>query len=151
MLAALPLAACGYTPAYAPGGKVADLFGRVETEAPSNDSEFELVARIEERLGRPTAAAYALDYDIATRQFDLAVTRVNAITRYNVEGEATFRITDKATGKALSEGKLNTFTSYAASGTTVATDAAKTDAYRRLMRLLADQIVTRIAADLSAP
>jgi valyl-tRNA synthetase len=48
--------------------------------------------------------------------------------------------------RVLTEGDVNTFTSYSASGTLVATNASEIDAGHRLMRLLADQIVTRLIA-----
>jgi LPS-assembly lipoprotein len=45
---------------------------------------------------------------------------------------------------------VDNFTGYSATGTTVATQASKQDAEKRLMVILAEQIITRLyAADLS--
>ena len=150
MVGAAALSACGYQPAYGPGGAMKAMTGRVAIMDPSDDNAFDLVVRLEERLGRATDPAFDLTYAVTTRQINLAITQVNAITRYNVEGEVRFTLKDRATGQVASSGALDAFTSYAASGTTVATDAARVDAYRRLMRLLADQIVTRMIADTAA-
>lgn len=150
LLAALALASCGFAPAFAPGAPATGLIGRIATTEPNDRDGFDLVARIEERLGRSDAPGYDLDYDISTRQVDLAITRSNAINRYNIVGSVRFRLSDAKTGTVVSSGNLQSFTSFSASGTTVATDAARVDARRRLMVLLADQIVTRIVADVSA-
>jgi LPS-assembly lipoprotein len=151
MLAALPLAACGFAPAYAPGSAANGLRGAVEMAEPRNPEAYDLVVRLEERLGRPAAPAYDLSYQIDLREIDLAISQANAITRYNVEGEVRYSLRRRADEAVVSEGELRSFTSYAASGTTVATDAARIDARRRLMRLLADQMVTRILADAARP
>jgi LPS-assembly lipoprotein len=148
MLAALPLAACGLAPVYAPGGAATGLRGAVAAAEPRNPEAYDLVVRLEERLGRPTAPAFDLSYEISLREIDLAISQANAITRYNVEGEVSYSLTRRADEAVVSEGKLRSFTSYAASGTTVATDAARIDARRRLMRLLADQMVTHILGDV---
>ncbi len=57
ILAPLALAACGFTPAYAPGGAATRLMGTVRAADPSDKNGFDFVERIEERLGRPEAAA----------------------------------------------------------------------------------------------
>ena len=49
----------------------------------------------------------------------------------------------------LLAGKVSSFTSWSASGSVVATSSAEDDAHRRLMRMLADQIVTRLLAQAS--
>ena len=49
-------------------------------------------------------------------------------------------------GQKVGAGKVQSFTSYATTGTTVATMTAETDAYKRLMVILADQVVTRLMA-----
>ena len=77
-LAALPLAGCGFRPAFAPGGPAADLFDRVAIEPPADKNGFDLVERLEERLGRTHAPAYRLGYRIETRVTPLAITSSNA-------------------------------------------------------------------------
>jgi LPS-assembly lipoprotein len=151
MLALVPLAACGgFVPAYGPQGAARGLLQRVRIDDPRDKNSFDLVERLEERLGRVSEATYALSYTLSTSEVDLGVTPSNTITRYNVTGTVSFSLTALATGKVVSKATAETFTSYSASGTTVATGASRADAYRRLMRLLADQIVTRLEIDSGA-
>lgn len=146
LLAALPVAACGFAPAYGPSGAAAGLQGRIRVDDPSDKNGFDLVERLEERLGRPEAAIYALSFSIATKPIGVGITPENAITRYNLTGSIDWGLTDTATGTRLTGGRVNSFTSYSATGSTVAGLAAEQDAAMRLMRLLADQIVTRLIA-----
>lgn len=145
LIAAAPLAACdGFVPAFGPDSGGRALMNRVAVADPADKNAFDLVQRIEERLGRAVSPAYALSYEIVTDQVDLGVTPANAITRYNITGSVSFTLTGIATKSVLSSGTASTFTAFSASGTTVSTDASRADAYQRLMRLLADQVVARL-------
>lgn len=146
LMAAMPLAACGFAPAYGPGGAASGLQGRIRVDDPSDKNGFDLVERLEERLGRPEAPVYVLSFAISTKAIGVGITPENAITRYNLTGSIDWGLTDTATGTRLTGGKVNSFTSYSATGSTVAGLAAEQDAAMRLMRLLADQIVTRLIA-----
>jgi len=140
------LAGCGFTPVYGTGGPARELLNRVRIEDPADKNAFDLVERLEERLGRPQNVAFRLSYGITTRSKGLGITPDNATTRYNIDGTATYLLSDAETGTPLAQGEVTTFVSYSASGSTVATDAAEEDAYERLMRLLADQIVNELIA-----
>ena len=142
----LALAACGFTPAYGPGGPAAGLTGTIRAADPSDKNAFDLVARLDQRLGRPKADRYDLTYAITTQPVGVGITPDNAITRYNLKGAVDWTLTDRATGTRLTGGKVESFTSYSATGSTVAGLAAEEDAAARLMRILADQIVTRLIA-----
>lgn len=140
------LAGCGFTPAYAPGGAAANLQGRFLIDAPTDKRGFDLVERLEERMGRPTDAAFALGYTIKTDDVDIGVSPTNAITRFNLTGTVTYTVTNLQNDKVLASGQVRNFTAYSATGTTVATRTAEIDARRRLMRILADQIVAQLLA-----
>ncbi len=146
LMAALPVAGCGFAPAYGTGGAAAGLQGRIRVDDPSEKNGFDLVQRLEERLSRPDAPRYALSYIITTNAIGVGITPENAITRYNLTGAVDWGLTDTATGTRLTGGRVNSFTSYSATGSTVAGLAAEQDAALRLMRILADQIVTRLIA-----
>ncbi len=146
LLLAVPLAACTFTPAYAPGGPATKLLNQVRVDDPSDKNAFDLVERLEERLGRPDAARYGLAYSIRTDPVGVGITSESTITRYNLTGAIDWTLSDITTGARLSGGTVNSFTSYTATGSTVAGLAAEEDAAYRLMRLLADQIVTRLIA-----
>ena len=147
----LALAACGFSPAYAPGGAATRLQDRVRAADPTDKNAFDLVERLEERLGRGRNAAYLLSYTITTQAVGLGVTTDNKITRFNLTGVIDYTLSDAATGARLTGGRVQSFTAYSATGSTVAGLAAEEDAATRLMRILADQIVARLiaaAADL---
>jgi LPS-assembly lipoprotein len=146
LLVAAPLASCGFAPAYAPGGGGLALRNRVLVAAPDTRLGFVLVSRLEERLGRPGAAAFALDYTFTTSETGLAITGANDITRVNITGTVDFTLTDLATDAEILTDSVSTFAAYSTTGTSVATASAERDAQDRLMTALADQMVSRLLA-----
>lgn len=146
ILGAPALAACGFTPAYAPGAPAAALRGRIALAAPSDKAGFDLTGRLEERLGTAEAPLFRLDYKITTKQAGLAITPDGAVTRFNLTGSVTWSLVELSTGTTRLAGQADAFTSYSATGSTIAGLAAQEDAAVRLMVILADQIVTRIIA-----
>lgn len=148
----LALAACGFTPAYAPGGAATILTNTVRAADPTDRNGFDFVERIEERIGRPQDHRYELAYRIQTEAIGVGLTADNKITRYNLKGVIDYTLTERATGTRVTGGRVQSFTAYSATGSTVAGLAAEEDAGLRLMRILADQIVARlIAASASLP
>ena len=146
LFSTLALAACGFTPAYAPGGPATKLLGTVHVADPTDKNAFDLVERLEERLGRPKDRRYDLAYTITTEAVGVGITTENAITRYNLKGVIDYTLSDTATGARLAGGRVQSFTAYSATGSTVAGLAAEEDAAFRLMRILADQITARLIA-----
>ncbi|MGL4237677.1 LPS assembly lipoprotein LptE [Tabrizicola sp.] len=146
LLAPLALAACGFTPAYAPGGAATKLVGTVWAQDPTDKNAFDLVERLEERLGRPENIRYDLTYSIATEAVGVGFTTDNQITRFNLKGVIDYSLTERGTGTRVTGGRVQSFTAYSATGSTVAGLAAEEDAAYRLMRILADQIVARLIA-----
>ncbi len=146
LLAVAPLAGCGFAPVYAPGGTGRALRGQVAVAAPDTRLGFQLVARLEDRLGRPDIRTYLLDYEIDTSESDLAITGTNDITRINIHGSVSFTLTETATDTQLLADTVSTFTAYSTTSTAVATAAARRDAEDRLMLALADQIMSRLLA-----
>jgi LPS-assembly lipoprotein len=142
----LALMACGFTPAYGPDGPAAGLQGSVSVASPGDKYSFDLVERLEERLGRPKTVAYDLTYSISATAAGVGVTPDNAITRYNLNGRIDWALVSRATGQRVTGGSVHSFTSFSATGSTVAGQSAQDDAARRLMRLLADQIVSHVLA-----
>ena len=142
----LALAACGFTPAYGPGGPAARIQSSISVADPGDKNAFDLVERLEERLGRPKADRFDLTYSIKTTVVGVGITPDNAITRYNLNGVVDWALTNRTSGSRVAGGQVKSFTSYSATGSTVAGLAAQEDAARRLMRILADQITARLLA-----
>lgn len=145
LLAALPLAAaCGFAPVYGPAGAGTRLQGRLRADDPATEDAFHLVARLEDRLGRPAATALRLSYDIGITEEGGLATADRGASRIRVIGTARFRVSDD--GLTLTEGVAEAFTAYSTTSTPLATRVAAEDARRRLMILLADGMVTRLLA-----
>lgn len=140
------LAACGFTPAYGPQGQAAALTGRIAPRAATGRAEFDFVRRFEERMGRPEAPYWRLDYTITLQTRAAELTTESAISRYHLTGRVDWQLVPLAEGAGPLNGTAQSFTAWAATGSTVAVRAAEEDAQLRLMRILADQIVTQLIA-----
>lgn len=140
------LAGCGFRPAYGPGGVADDLRGQIAVDAPDSRLGFVLVERLEARLGPAEAPRYRLSYRIDTDDLALGITRRQEITRYNLTGTLDFQLRDIPSGDVVESGRVTAFAAYSATASTVATQASERDAYRRLMVMLADRLVTRLIA-----
>ncbi len=148
-LAALPLAACGFSPAYAPGGAGEALRGQVRAADPQHTRDFDFVAAFEERLGRPVAARYTLDYQISTFERGAAHVPGMGETRISLFGTLSYTLTDIASGDVVTQGSLRNFTNYSTTDSQLATRRAQEDAAARLMRTLADQVAARLMTALA--
>ncbi|MEQ8367163.1 MAG: LPS assembly lipoprotein LptE [Roseicyclus sp.] len=147
LLAAAPLAACGFTPVYGPRGSGNALRGRIRIQPPDTRLGFELVSRLEDRIGRATAPTHVLTFDIETDDRNLAITGTEDITRVNINGSVTYRLTESGSDVQIEAGTVSTFTAYSTTGSPVSTTAARRDAEDRLMIALADQIISRLLSD----
>jgi len=146
VLGALALAACGFAPVYGPGGTGGRLFGKVRTADPNSPDDFAFAGRIAERLGPEASASYELAWQMRIAVVPQAITPEEVTTRYALNGSAYYTLTELATGRAVTRGQVSSFTSYSTTGTTIATMTAEQDAHKRLARLLADMVVTRLLA-----
>lgn len=144
LMAALPLAACGFAPAYAPGGAAGRLRGRVAVAAPTDRNGFELVRQLEMRLGAPEAPLFDLSTSLSLSRISAGITPDNEITRYQLQGTAIWSLSQSSDNARVAGGMARSFTSWSATGSTIAGLAAEEDAERRLMVILADQIVTQL-------
>lgn len=144
LLTPLALAACGFTPVYGTGGNGGALQNSVQVLQPDDENSYLLTRRLEERLGRATVPTYRLTVDVQSEREALAVNSQSNINRFNLVGIADYALVDQSTGRVVTSGQVNNFTGSSATGTTVATLAAERDAQRRLMTLLADQIIVRL-------
>ncbi|WP_294613004.1 LPS assembly lipoprotein LptE [Roseovarius sp.] len=146
LLGAAALGACGFTPAYAPNGAGNVLQGQIEIDAPNTRAGYLLTRVLEDRFGRSTGARYGLSHATGIREDSIAISASNVATRFNLIGSVTYALRDLETGAVVTSGKVDSFTSYSASGSPVATQTAKRDAEARLMNILGEQISTRLLA-----
>ncbi|ETX29996.1 LPS assembly lipoprotein LptE [Roseivivax isoporae] len=146
-LAVLP--ACGFTPAYGPGGSAGRLTGEVALTAPEDQAGYLFNRRIEERLDRAALGRYTLEATVETEQTDLGTTSTGSTTRYRILGSARYRLTETGTGRLLLEDRIESFTGYSATGSNVSTLASERDALQRVTTILADRVVDALI--LAAP
>ncbi|MEM9845210.1 MAG: LPS assembly lipoprotein LptE [Pseudomonadota bacterium] len=148
------LAGCGFEPAFGPGGPASKLQGRVRVDDPVGRPAYLLTREIEDRLGiappEGAGGVYGLGYSVLVDEQAVAISSDNVAQRFNLVGSVTYALRDLDSTAVLVTGQAGHFTSYSASGTPVATQAAARDAEERLMVILADQIVTRLIAESSA-
>ncbi len=153
LTAATALSACGFEPVYGPGGGGAKLSGRVRPADPETTEDYILVRELETRLGRANNPDLVLDYTTSLTEERMAISADNITTRFNVIGTVRYELKDARSDIVLEDGKVDSFTSYSTTGSTVATQAARRDARERLMVILTDLLVTRlyaVAEDLPA-
>ena len=141
LLSAMGLGACGFTPALGPGGSAANLRGLIEVEDPTDVQSFEFVRALTAQLGQPDNPRYRLDAEIVVGEQAVGVLPDQTTTSFNVLGEVDYVVTDLTTGAVAVSGEVANFTTYSATSTTVATTSAQADARRRLMVILADQVI----------
>ena len=147
--AALPLAACGFEPVYAPGGSLDRLRNRIRFAEPNTRNDFKLRSELQSRLGNGTD--FDLSYLISTQESDVGITPDQVITRQQITGQVDITLTDQATGAVLEKATLSAITSYGTTDTTASTAFAREAAFDRLMVMLADRIVSRLALLSSVP
>ncbi len=137
----LALGGCGFVPVYGAGGALRD---QIAYQTEDSVAGFVLRGRLEERLGTAPSPRFRLAVTQSSQQRTGAVTADGDITRFNLIGTANWTLSDALTGATVDAGEVQTFTGYAATGSTNATQAAEDDANRRLAVALADMIVTRL-------
>lgn len=149
----LPLlgaAACGFTPAYAPGGGAAKLMNVTRIPDPNTLDSYILVETLEGQIGRLQGTpVYDLDLKLDVSQEGMAVTADNTTSRYNVMGTLAYTLTDYATGDVIGRGSVSSFTGYSSSGSTVATQSAAASAHARLMQILVDLLLPKLMRDIT--
>jgi LPS-assembly lipoprotein len=141
LLGLLALGGCGFAPVY---GEDNVLRGKVGFDTRDTVSGFRLRERLEQRLGIAETPVYVLQAQITDRRRSLAITTSGDNTRFNVAGTVTWVLTHAMTGAVIADGTAETFTSYSATGSTTATQAAEADATARLSVALADMVVSRL-------
>ena len=151
ILTATAIAGCGFTPIYGLKGGGTMLLGQISMGPPKDRNTYLLKQRIEERLGQAPSGTWVLATSLTTENIGLGYTKDGKITRYNITGSVDYTLQRVGSKEVSRQGKTQHFTSYSATGTTVATLAAERDARARLMTILADQIIDQlllIAGDL---
>jgi LPS-assembly lipoprotein len=111
----------------------------VLVQAPTNRVEFELVRNLEVQLGQAVSKLYDLQYKLSVDEEIIVVSAAQEINRFSLVGLLEYSLVDSG-GVVLLTETAKSFTGYSATGTTVATQRSKRDAYDRLMVILTKQV-----------
>ena len=149
LAASAAVAACGFTPLYAPGAPATRMAGRVEVGLVEGAPGFALRERLTGRLGPATAPTHRLDVDLNLTRTGVALTQKNVTTRFDVIGTAEYTLVPLAGGTPVASGVVRSITGYSApeseTASAFASRAAEQDADHRLAIVLADSILQRLA------
>lgn len=142
----LLLAACGFVPAYGPGG----LTSRVAVEAPGTPDGFRLRAALEDRLGPPGPGALRLAVTPEVESVEDGSLPGRGAARVRLDGNATWQLLGPG-GEVRAEGVEAASASAPLTGPAASVRAAEADARARLMAALADRIVAGLTLEGALP
>lgn len=146
LLALFGVGACGFKPIYGSGGVGEGLQGRVRFQLPDTIIGFQMRGVLEGQFGAPNDERFVVNVTVNETVRGAAVTEDGDTTRFNITGRANWGVE----GRPDLAGTVQSFTSYSATGSTVATQAAERDARDRLAQILSDQLSTDLFIALSA-
>lgn len=150
LMAASPLAACGFEPVYRDATEAADLYGQIAIKPVSGRYAFELREELQHLLGTPVSdPRYAMSLSLRITSAGIAISDTQGTTRNNLTGVATFSITPSAGGAIVYTDSVSHFTAYSSNAETYPTRIASQGARSKLARSLAHEVERRIA--LTAP
>ena len=134
------LAACGFTPVYGTGSETGRILSDIHVTAPNNREEYLLVRNLEEQLGRNSDAQHVLRYKISLSQQGLGLTGAN---RAHVMGSVSYQLVSQGNGQVIASGLVDSFTAFYVKDQLSV--AAQSDAIERLMKILADKLITDLS------
>jgi len=138
---------CSFSPVYKSDVGPAFLKGKIVLPKPGSRDDYMLYSKLEENFGQQEKPMFNLfvSYNITEK----GLGSLGSITRYNLIGNANFKLVNISTGALIISDKLKAFTSHSASSQTLATETAKRAARDRLMMSIADQVSTSIIMNYS--
>ena len=147
LAAAAAVSGCGgFRPLHAPDGPGSALRGQVRAADPTTPETYFFALEIERAFGPALPGArFDLTYGITLGETGAGRTADGAITRYVLRGTLDWTLLEGA--QQRTGGRLAEETTWSAASTNVATNAAQDDARRRLMRVLASRLATRLTAE----
>ena len=133
---------CSFSPVYKSDVGPAFLKGKIVLPKPANRDDYMLYSKLEENFGQLENPVFSLSvsYEVSSK----GLGSLGSITRYNLIGNANFKLVNISTDALVVSDKLKAFTSYSASSQTLATETAARAAQDRLMVSIANQVSTSI-------
>ena len=146
MAAVMAATGCGFEPVLRKGSPAAALPGNFRVSVPGRLMAFQLQEQLDLRLG--TASGEIPDYllhvhlDVSERK--AAAAGSGGVNRLALNGIAEYRVESLFDEAMLAEGSVRGSVTFSSTNEIIASDAARADAVRRLVNLLAERIVARL-------
>ncbi len=137
------LAACGFTPVYGTGSEVGQVLSDIHVTAPNSREEYLFVRSLEEQLGRNPGAQHILRYNISLSEQGLDLV---GASRSHVIGSVAYQLVSEDSGQVIASGSVDSFTAFHVKDRL--SESAQSDATERLMKILADKLVTDLSLRL---
>ncbi|WP_424933210.1 LPS assembly lipoprotein LptE [Amaricoccus macauensis] len=151
--AALGVAACGFEPMYGTGTTARAGLGQIYVEPIDSAAGYELRDWLIMELGPASQPTHRLEIDLEIETDGVALTTTNVTTRFNVTGEADFRLVSLTSNETALSGNVEGISGYSApeseTASAYATRVARADAIRRVSRQLAERIALRLSIESS--
>ncbi len=145
----LLVSACGLRPLYSGGGggKVSQVLRSVDVAAIDGKAGWLMRNALNDRLGRNPSipAQYRLEVELDDQISGFGVRRDDAVTRERRTLRARYRLVDAAQGTVVLDATAGSDAGIDVVSSEYATIAAENTALERLSKILADQIVARVA------
>lgn len=146
-MAALPLAACGFTPVYRQGGAARGLMGDIRFDLIETPEGFQLLEVLEGRFGQPRPdARFNAAITLKITAEELILTAATSLSRFTLKADATVTVTEVATDQQTFTDVFRETIGYTSNTETLVTTTAERDARSKLMQGLGEQIASRLAA-----
>lgn len=146
------LTACGFTPLYATPG-VNPKLAAIQVTRPDGRAGFILGQSLDTELGRDAALApvYRLNVALSEVRVPRGITVNNAATRYEVDLQANYVLSDIRTRKVVTKGSVTVNATYNASAQPYSSLADAQDGERRAASAAAERIRLELATFFASP
>lgn len=138
------LASCGFTPVYSPESQTGLKLSDIRIADPGGHNDYIFVQKIEERLGHNPNAGTVLNYNISVVDNGLGL---YGATRSNITGDVSYQLVSRnSKDEVIATGFVKSFVGYSPPFTLY--ESVQRDARERLMKILADKVVTDLMVKL---
>jgi len=150
-LLALSVAGCGFSPVYSGVGAARALNGNLRFNLIDSADGFTLFSALEKRFGKPRPdAVYDVAVELTITDDALVLVAATGLTRHTLNGKATFTVTNAGGQTQVFTAEVRETAGYTSSPQTLVTDAAATDAHRRLVTEIADRIALSLSSNAAS-
>lgn len=147
VLAALPLAGCGFTPMLKGGTAARGLQGALHFNLIDSRMGYLLLGDLETRFGPSSSPRYDVVIDLKTQETKIVLTAATGVSRITLDGIAKISVTPVGADAPAWTGHVHEQVGYSRTAETAASGASQRDAEDRLVRGLAEKIANELAAN----